>query len=449
MGENEVIPDNAFLLVGGTVVNQYSIEKKDLAFNNGKIEAIGNLKQSNFDGYRVINANGKYILPGGIDPHVHLSLPTPAGNSSDDFISGSRAALSGGTTSIIDFVTPRHGQSLVSALQLRRIEAGRSLCNWKLHLGISEWNEKVKDELLYCLRNEGITSIKAYLAYTDTIGITISELREVMELVAGENGIVLVHCESGELINEFRKKFIQEKKTQAFYHPLSRPAETEIESIREVIELSEETNCPVYIVHTSTGKGAELILEAKQRGLRVSGETCIQYLILTDEVYEASKSPEEILPYIISPPIRSQQQQLHLWEALKNGTFDTVATDHCPFNLHGQKDAGLHDFTRIPNGAGGIEYRLSLLYTYGVLSGILDMQQFVKLTSSNAAELFGWANSKGKLVKGYDADLIVWNPNTTGIINRETQVQCCDSNIYEGIPVKGKAEWVFIGGKML
>ena len=178
MGENEINQSDAFLIIGGTVINSDSTKKRDVAVKNGKIKAIGRLKYSDFEGYRLIDATGKFVIPGGIDPHVHLSLPTPAGNSTDDFVSGSTAALSGGTTSIIDFVTPRRGQSLIEALNMRKIEASQSLCNWKLHLGISEWNTTVKEELLYCIRHEGITSVKAYLAYRESVGITIDELRQ-------------------------------------------------------------------------------------------------------------------------------------------------------------------------------------------------------------------------------------------------------------------------------
>ena len=448
MGENDLNNTDAYLIFGGTIINSDSSKKRDVAVKGGRIELIGKLKQSDFEGYRLINAVGKYVIPGGIDPHVHLSLPTPAGNSSDDFITGSIAALSGGTTSIIDFVTPNRGQSLIQALKMRRAEAGQSLCNWKLHMGISEWNSRVKEEVLHCIRHEGITSFKAYLAYQESIGISMDELSQLMEVVGPEGGLVMVHCEEGEMIDTLWKKFIKEGKTEAYYHAKSRPPEAETEAIRQVIGLSEQTGCPVYIVHTSTGKGAQLIREAREKGLKVFGETCIQYLILDDEVYDISVPNEEMLPFIVSPPIRSLETQQVLWKELSSGTFDTVATDHCPFNLHGQKDMGLHDFTRIPNGAGGIEYRLSLLYTYGVLSGMLNMEMFVKLTSTRAAELFGWGNNKGKLLPGYDADIVVWNPDTPGIINVNQQMQHCDSNIYEGIPVKGKAEWVFCNGKL-
>jgi len=375
-------------------------------------------------------------------------LPTPAGNSSDDFATGSIAALSGGTTSIIDFVTPRRGESLVLALQKRRAEAAQSLCNWNLHMGISEWNPKVKDELVYLINFEGIKTVKAYLAYKESVGITLEDLKHLMELAGNLGVIVLVHCEDGDRIDQLKTQLVREGKTEAYHHPSSRPIETEIDAIRQVISLSEQTNCEIYIVHTSTGMGGQMIREARDKGLRVHGETCIQYLILDDEVYDDSDPNSEVLPFIISPPFRSLEQQELLWRELAKGAFDTVATDHCPFNLYGQKDKGLKDFTMVPNGAGGIEYRLSLLYTYGVLSGYITMEQFVMLTSTRAAELFGWGDHKGRLKPGFDADIVIWNPDTPSIITVKQQKQRCDSNIYEGIPVKGKAEWIICSGEL-
>lgn len=435
-----------YLVINGTIINADSTTKADVAILGGKIESVGKLKPVDFPDYETVDAAGLYLFPGGIDPHVHLVLPTPAGNSSDDFVSGSKAAIAGGTTSFIDFVTPRCGQSLTEALSLRREEAQASLCNWKLHLGISEWNEKVAGEARHCIRHEGIRSFKAYLAYRDTIGINPDELEQLMRIVGQEGGMVLVHCEDGEMISRLQRQYISEGKTNASFHALSRPKEAEINAIKTVISLSERTGCPTYIVHVSTGEGALAIRKAKEKGLKVYGETCIQYLVLNDSVYDPALPNEKVLPYVISPPLRPETDRLKLWEELGKGTFDNVSTDHCPFNLHGQKDAGINDFTKIPNGAGGVEFRLSLLYTYGVLSGIISMNQFVSLTSANAAKIFGWGNNKGHISPGRDADIILWDPAKEWVISRKEQLQRCDSNIYEGIRVTGKVENIFIAG---
>lgn len=448
MEKNEKITGQHWLITGGTIVNADSTFEADLAISENKIEAIGTLNPGNFLGYTTLNAKGKLLFPGGIDPHVHFALPTPAGNSSDDFISGSKAALSGGTTAIIDFVTPRRGQSLIEALELRRAEAEASQCHWKLHLGISEWNKKVAEEVRHCIRYEGIRSFKAYLAYPDTIGIHPEELEQLMRIVGPEGGVVLVHCEEGEMISRLQRQYISEGKTNASFHALSRPKEAEVNAIKTVISLSERTDCPVYIVHVSTGEGAMAIRKAKEKGLKVYGETCIQYLVLNDSVYNPSLPNEKVLPYVISPPLRPETDRLQLWEELGKGTFDTVSTDHCPFNLHGQKDRGVDDFTKIPNGAGGVEFRMGLLFTYGVLTGKISLNQFASLTSGLAAEIFGWKKSKGKLVPGYDADIVIWDPGKDWMISAKDQIQRCDSNIYEGIRVKGKTEKVIIGGQV-
>ncbi len=432
-----------YLIINGTIINADSAAKADVAVSGGKIESIGKLEPEEFPDYEVIDASGKYILPGGIDPHVHFALPTPAGNSSDDFVSGSEAALAGGTTSIIDFVTPRRGQSLVEALALRRAEAKLSHCHWQLHLGVSEWNPQVAEEVRHCIRHEGIRSVKAYLAYSDTIGINYGELEQLMHVVGSEGGVVLVHCEEGEMINRMQQQFISEGKTNASFHALSRPREAEISAIKTVISLSELTGCPVYIVHVSTGEGARAIREAKQKGLKVYGETCIQYLILNNSVYDPSLPNEKVLPYVISPPLRPEKDRCQLWNELAKGAFEVVSTDHCPFNLHAQKDLGINDFTKIPNGAGGVEYRLRLLFTYGVLTGKISLNQFVSLTSANAAGIFGWSQTKGRIAQGYDADIVIWNPDATLTISAQNQLQHCDSNIYEGLITQGCAEELF------
>ena len=438
METNGILLKKKYLICNGLIVNPDKSEYADIATEYGKIIAIGKLNPSEYAGFEYIDANGKLILPGGIDPHVHFALPTPAGNSCDDFLSGSRAALSGGTSAIIDFVTPKRGQSLIEAYHLRQKEAESSLCSFKLHMGISEWNETVKQEVIQCIREFGIKSFKAYLAYKTSIGISVDDLRQLMMVVGNEGGLVLVHCEEGDKISELQKKYISEGKTHAAYHALSRPPETEINAIKHVIKLSEETSCPAYIVHISTAEGARNVRLAKEKGLKVYGETCIQYLMLNDEVYNPDKENHQVLPYVISPPIRSEENRTGLWEELLKGAIDTIATDHCPFNTFGQKDKGKDDFTKIPNGAGGVEFRMGLIYTYGVLTQKISLQEMVKLTSSNAAIIFGWGDNKGKLRVGFDADLLIWEPEPTGIISQKDQYQRCDSNIYEGTHIRGK-----------
>jgi dihydropyrimidinase len=438
---------NQLLIINGTIINSDSTSKSDIAVSEGVITEIGKLNPASFPDYQIIDAKGKYIFPGGIDPHVHLELPTPAGPSCDDFLSGSKAAIAGGTTFLIDFVTPSRGQSLMKALAFRLKESNKCLLDYTLHMGITWFDETIPEQMEWCVNEVGIKSFKAYLAYKGSIGIEYRELEKVMEKAASLNATVLVHCEEGDVILKNQKKFISEGKTEPLYHALSRPAEVESESVRKVIDLCRKTSCKTYIVHTSSAKSIEYIRAAKTEGLPLFCETCPQYLLLDESVY--SKPLPDSLKYVISPPIRSKLDQEALWLAVADGTVDVISTDHCPFNTFGQKDKGLNDFTKIPNGAGGIENRLVLLYTYGVLTKKISLQQFVTLTSSNAARVFELYPQKGVIKVGSDADLVIWNPNTKSVISVEAQLQKCDSNIYEGMAIAGRAEYTITKGKTL
>ena len=437
------------LIRNGSIINGNEQIRADVLLEKGQVSAMGNINLEKVRDAEVIDARGKFILPGGIDPHVHLALPTPAGNSSDDFISGSKAALAGGTTTMIDFVTPHRGQSLKEAYRLRKAETAASHINCGLHQGISEWNTAIAREVIPMIEKEGVRSFKAYLAYRESIGIGYDELEELMRIAGSAGALVMVHCEDGGMVSHLQQSFLKEGKTRPAFHASSRPPEAEISAIERVIELSGRTGCKTYIVHISTRKGAEIVGTAKKAGVRVYGETCPQYLLLDDSVYSPDRSDADVLPYIISPPIRGKKEQQGLWEALADGFIDVVSTDHCPFNLHGQKDLGMNNFTRIPNGAGGIEHRLSLIYTYGVLSGRISLNRFVELVSANPAEIFGMGLTKGRIKPGYDADILIWDPDFSGIISVKNHIQHCDSEIYEGFKVKGRAEKVILDGEIV
>lgn len=437
---------NPILIINGTIINSETTFEFDIAVSEGLITEIDKLNPADFPDYQIIDAKGKYIFPGGIDPHVHLALPTPAGPSCDDFWSGSKAALAGGTTFLIDFVTPSRGESLMKALALRLKESNKCLIDYTLHMGITWFDETIPEQMEWCVNEVGIKSFKAYLAYKGSIGIEYSELEQMMKKAASLDAIVLVHCEEGYIILENQKKFISEGKTEPLYHALSRPANSESESVRKVIDLCRKTGCKTYIVHTSTAKSIEYIRAAKKEGLPLFCETCPQYLLLDESVY--SKPMPDSLKYVISPPIRSKLDQEALWEALADGTVDVISTDHCPFNTKGQKDVGKDDFTKIPNGAGGIEERLALIYTYGVLTKRISLQQFVGLTSTRAARIFGLYPLKGAVEVGSDADLVIWNPQRKSVISVKTQIQQCDSNIYEEMTLIGKEGSVIIRGEI-
>jgi dihydropyrimidinase len=432
------------LIKNGTIINANDTFEADVLIKDDKIIRIEkNMLLPDAD-VTVIDATAKYIIPGGIDPHVHLDLPTPAGNSSDDFYSGSIAAIAGGTTCIIDFVTPSRGESLTQALYKRKAVASMSCIDYSLHVGITWWDNSLAEEIEYCMKHEGITSFKTYLAYKGTIGISYEELYEVMKVVAKFNGLVTVHCEDGDSVYAMQQQLIKEGKTSPRYHALSRPTEVEVEAVEKVLAMAAETQCKVYLVHISTAKSMDVINRYRTKNVFV--ETCPHYLLLNEEVY--NNDDFEIAKYVISPPLRSKTDNEILWHQLSENLIDTVATDHCPFNLQGQKDKGKHNFTRIPNGAGGIEYRTALLYTYGVLTNIITLQQWVALTSTHAAEIFGISNTKGSITIGKDADIVIWDIEKEKIISVDNQYQHCDSNIYEGFHLKGLPEIVICKGKI-
>lgn len=434
----------SFILIkNGTIINSTASFVADVLIKNKSIALIGQNIPKPLSA-TVIDASGKYVIPGGIDPHVHLDLPTPAGNSSDDFYTGSKAAITGGTTSLIDFVTPSKGESLIKALNERKAVAENSLADYSFHMGITWWDSSLEAEIKQCIEKEGITSFKTYLAYKGSIGISYDELFEAMKAVAKYNGMITVHCEDGDKVLELQKLLIKEGKTSPRFHAQSRPAIVEAEAVEKVLQMASITQCKTYLVHISAALSMQKIKEYNLPN--VIAETCPHYLLLNESVYDNDNF--DTAKYVISPPLRSVDDNKVLWKKLSDNSIKTIGTDHCPFNLIGQKDAGKDNFMRIPNGAGSIEYRLSLLYTYGVLSGKISKEQWVALSSANAAEIFGLSN-KGKICSCYDADIVIWNPETESTINLRSQYQRCDSNIYEGFKLKGKAELVISKGHIV
>ncbi len=431
------------LIINGAVVTPSGVTETELLIDGGVISASGRgIARNNCD--RVIDAAGMYIFPGGVDPHVHMHLPSATGYSSDSFLTGSRAALFGGTTTLIDFVTPERGESLIEALDRRMAEAGESLTDYAFHVSPVEWRNSTASEISECI-DRGVTSFKIYMAYKDTVGLGDDDLFRVMETVGKAGGMVTAHCEAGDRIEQLRNSFIAEGKTTPEYHPLSRPAYLESEAVGKAVDLAYRAGCPLYIVHVSARESLNHIREAKSRGQVVYAETCPQYLLLDDSKYLGHF--EKTAPYVISPPLRKPEDCEALWLALSDGTIDAVGTDHCPFMMS-EKRAGLSDFRLIPGGAGGVEHRLALLYTYGFLTKRLNINQMVNLFSAQPAKIFGLSAHKGHIMAGADADLVIWNPEPVGIISAVNHHQNCDTNIYEGITVKGMAEYVIINGRV-
>ncbi len=431
----------------GIIVGGGKSYKGDVLCTDGLIEKIGSHIGQPQGNVTEINASGNYIFPGAIDPHVHLALPTPAGPSSDDFYTGTKAALLGGTTSIIDFVTPARDQSLIDALQLRKLDAAHSLIDYSFHMGISSVSGSTFDEMRHCVEVEGITSFKAYLAYRDTIGIDYRQLEQIMSYAYALNAILCVHCEDGPEIKRLQQQFLANGETSPVYHALSRPPATESKAVDEVIRLAAKTNCTVYLVHMSTKESLDAIRRAKAKNIRIYAESCPQYLLLDEALY---KQPlPESLAYILSPPLRSAEHRDAIAQGVIDKTLDVISTDHCPFNIKGQKDIGINDFTKVPNGGCGIQSRLGMMYSKLVASGLIPVERFVDIMSEAPARIFGLWPRKASLAIGADADIVVWNPAKKTLVHGSELAERCDHSTFEGSESCGSAEYVVCKGELL
>ncbi|MBN1339622.1 MAG: dihydropyrimidinase [Bacteroidales bacterium] len=433
------------LLLNGLVYLQGKLIRTDLLIAGSSIVSQGEYPDLPGEA-ETIDCTGLCIFPGGIDPHVHMHLPGPSGFSSDDFETGSRAAIAGGTTSFIDFVTPCRGQSLIEALHKRRIEATNSLCDVKFHVSPVEWTAKTGEEIIRCIREEGIASFKVYMAYRSSIGLRDEDIFKVMKTAGRHGGLVAIHCEADEEIENLKNGYLSEGMTSPKYHPLSRPNAVEAEAVKRALNLAEKAGCPLYIVHVSTRESLDYIEKAQSQGLPVYAETCPQYLLLDNSMYDHPF--DRASAYVMSPPLRKNEDREALWQAIRDGVIHTVGTDHCPFSLE-QKRRGIHDFTKIPNGAGGIEHRLSLLYTHGIWGKRISLGRFIEVSSENPAKIFGWYPQKGMIKEGADADLVIWDPDANQIISSKTHHQNCDLNIYEGLEVKGLPVHTMMKGSSL
>ncbi len=434
------------IIKNGTIINAELSFKSDILIGNGKILKLApTLEINNQLTDKVIDATGKLIFPGGIDTHVHMQLKTAAGYSSDNFFTGSKAAIFGGTTTIIDFVTPHKKQKLCEALLERKREASNSLIDFSFHVSPIEWRNSLPSEIKQCVSQGGITSFKVYMAYKDTIGLQDHDLKRVMKAVAQAGGILTVHCEMGDEIEKLRNNFYVNNYRTPFYHPLSRPPQLEAKAVKKAIEFALETNCKLYIVHVSSLLSLEYIKKAQLNGQNVFAETCPHYLLLNDTKYNGTF--EQTAPYVLSPPLRKKEDNSALWKALNDNIIQTVGTDHCPFSMI-QKRQGIDDFRKIANGAGSIEHRLNLLYTYGVRQNKINLNQFVEKTSTNAAKIFGLFPQKGIIAEGADADIVIWNTEKENIISSKTHHMNCDIDIFEDFKITGFPEYVIAAGKL-
>lgn len=434
----------AIVITNCKIVNSREIINKDIRIVGEKIEKIGhNLVE---EGDRVIDAKGYYVLPGGIDVHTHFEAEAN-GIIADSFETGTKAAIMGGNTCIIDYAEPNKGESLNSALKEWNKKADKSYTDYSYHMTIVDWNEDISKEMENMLE-EGINSFKIFFAYED-LKLDDSSIYSALKRAKELNALINFHCENGDLVEKLRQEAIKNGNKEPIYHMKTRPSILEKEAISRLIAIAKLVDTPIYIVHLSSKEGYEEIKRAKEEGVKIFTETCPQYLLLNEDYYiPKGKDLFEGAKYIMSPPLRYENSNKILWEGLKNGIIDIVATDHCAFNYRGQKDR-IKDFTQVPNGGPGVENRFKLIYTYGVRNGKIDIKKMVEVLSENPAKIFNLYPKKGIIKENAHADIVIFNPETKSTIRAKEQYQNVDYNLYEGFEQYGKFEYIFLRGEIL
>ncbi|MEQ1929794.1 MAG: dihydropyrimidinase [Parvularculaceae bacterium] len=434
------------LIRGGTVVNADRRQRADVLCEDGIIKSVA----PDIDappGAEIVDAGGQFVMPGGIDPHTHMQLPFMGTVASEDFYSGTAAGFAGGTTMIIDFVIPDPGQGLMVAYRHWRGWAEKSAGDYSFHVAVTWWDETVKADMKTLVEEEGVNSFKHFMAYKGAIMATdeilYNSFRRALELGA----IVTAHAENGELVFQLQRELLARGVTGPEGHPLSRPPAVEGEAAHRVIQFADVIGVPVYLVHVSTQNALDAIVKARAAGGRVFGEVLAGHLLVDDSVY---RNPDfrVAAAHVMSPPFRSKEHQKALWGGLTSGNLQTTATDHCCF-CAGQKAAGKDDFTKIPNGTAGVEDRLAVLWTHGVATGRLTPEDFVAVTSANAAKIFNIYPRKGAIAPGADADIVVWDPKATKTISAKSHHQKVDFNIFEGMTVTGLASHTVSRGALV
>jgi dihydropyrimidinase len=431
------------VIKNGNIVTSSDVFKGDIGIKAGKIEELGvNLSQN---AENVYDAKGNYIIPGGIDAHTHLDMPFGGTFSSDDFTTGTKAAAIGGTTTVLDFAVQPQDKTLNETVKMWREKAdGKACIDYGLHLAITKMNDTTRKEIPQVIR-DGYSSFKVFMIYD---GMMVDDLTfmEVLELASKNDGLICVHAENRAVIDHFTKRLLEEGKIEPKYHEISRQADCEGEATNRAINLAKMTKAPLYVVHCSCKESASEIKKAREEGYPIMGETCPQYLLLSRDNYE--EEGFNGAKYVMSPPLRDKNNWGYLWNSLKDGTLQTVATDHCPFFME-QKRMGIDDFTKIPNGAPGIELRMALMYTYGVVENNISIEKFVEVTSTNVAKIFGLYPKKGSIVVGGDADLVVFDPNKEVKVTKDILHENVDYTPFEGFELKGYPVATFSRGELV
>lgn len=429
------------VIKGGTVVTADLTYKADVKVEGGLITEIG----PNLKGDTVLDATGCYVMPGGIDPHTHLEMPFMGTYSADNFESGTRAALSGGTTMVVDFILPGQGQGLMDAAQMWHNKSTLASCDYSYHMAITWWGQKVWEDMDASVK-AGITSFKHFMAYKGALMVNDDEMYQSFQRVGDLGGVALVHAENGDIVAELTAKLLAEGNRGPEAHAYSRPPQVEGEATNRAIMIADMAGVPLYVVHVSCEDAHEAIRRARQQGKRVWGEPLIQHLTLDESEY-FHPDWDHAARRVMSPPFRNKQHQDSLWAGLMSGSLSCVATDHCAFTTE-QKRFGLNDFSKIPNGTGGLEDRLPMLWTTGVATGRLTPNEFVAVTSTNIAKILNCYPKKGAVLVGADADLVVLDPEKTKTITAKAQQSAIDYNVFEGKTVKGLPRFVLTRGQV-
>jgi len=436
---------NSLLIRNGTVVTATDQYPGDVLVRDEKVVAIADSLDERAD--RVIDAAGCYLFPGGIDAHTHMELPFMGTFASDTFHSGTLAGLHGGTTTIVDFAIQTQGDSLESAIQeWHRKADGHAVGDYAFHCAVTDFNDNTRAEIPRVINEHGINSFKTFMAYKGALMVDDRQMFELMKELVKHGGIITTHAENGDMVDHLVQKFLAEGKTEPRYHVLSRPPICEAEASGRAIDLAWQAGCPLYIVHMTCEESLARVRQATLRNQKVHTETCVQYLLLDESLY--FQDGFEGAKVVMSPPLRKKKDQEALWAGINQNLVHHVATDHCPFCTD-QKEMGIDNFSKIPNGAPGIENRFELMYSEGVDQERISLNKFVEVTSTTAAKIFGLFPRKGTIAVGSDADIVVFDPELEHTISAETHHMNVDYSAYEGWKVRGKCRSTILRGQVV
>ncbi len=432
------------IIKGGLVATASDLYEADIFIENGKIVQIG--KDLTIPGAEIVDATGKYVMPGGIDPHTHLDMPFNNTVTDDDWKSGTIAAAFGGTTTILDFCLTAGEEKLSTAVEKWHAKAkGKSAIDYGFHLMIGDLTPETESELPLLLEQQGITSVKVFMAYAKEFQATDRTLFKAFKIAKDVGAVVMVHCENGSVIDELVEEAKRAGHTEPIYHALTRPAELEGEATKRAIELAHIAGAKLYVVHVTCKEAVDEIITAREKGYDVYGETCPPYLTLDQSAL--AQPGFEGAKYVWSPPLRPKYHQEHLWNALKAKQLQTIGSDQCSFSFNGKKQLGLNDFSKIPNGGPFIEDRFSILYSEGVTTGKISINEFVDMVSTSAAKIFGLYPQKGTIAIDSDADIVIFDPHVKREISAKTHHMNVDYNPYEGWEVTGEPISVLVRGE--